>query len=63
MQARTIGTYRVTIEGRDALGYHIHVKQTTNALNAKAAIVKVEVDACEQFNIEQVTKAQAKRML
>jgi hypothetical protein len=62
MQARSIGTYRVTIEGRDPLGYRVHVKATTHAPSGRAAIVQVEQESTSLFNIAQVTKAQARRM-
>ena len=62
MQQRTIGTYCVTIEGKDVLGYRVHVKATTHAPNAKAATAKVEEESTSLFNIAQVTKAQARRL-
>ena len=62
MQQREVAKYRVTVEGKDALGYRVRLRENVTTTNAQKAIAAVEKDAQDRLDAVVITKSQARRI-
>ena len=62
MQQREVAIYKVTVEGKDVLGYRCRLRERVHATNARTAILAVRQDAITRLDMVEVTKSQARRL-